>query len=124
MQLLRPSLCCEFLPLHNCQMCANMIPADSLMGLRSWPLLVLHLRSGLMLLGRVGSSLCGEGWSPVTRFKHGSTPRLCVYSFQTTSGDFVTLNAPFYIHFIFFPDRSIPFGVTGRMLESIPAACG
>lgn len=50
-----------------------MIPADSLTGLRLWPLLVLHLRSGLMRLGRVGSCLCEEWWSPVTRFKHGNT---------------------------------------------------
>lgn len=73
-----PSLGCEFLPLQNCLMCANMIPADSLTGLCLWPLLVLHLRSGLMLLGRVGSRW-SEGWSPLTRFKLGSVQTKAVF---------------------------------------------
>lgn len=89
-----------------------------------WPLLVLHLRPGIMLLGRFGSGLCEKGWTPVTGSNHGNWPNLEVYSFQTTFGIFLTSTAPLYIHFLYFLDCFIPFGVTGRALESLPAAMG
>lgn len=80
-QLLHPSLCCAPLPLKKCQMCVNIIQADSLRGPHWWPLLVLHLRARLMLVGRVGSSLC-EG-SPVMGSKQGNRPSLTAQSFKT-----------------------------------------
>lgn len=77
-----------------------------------------------MLLGRFGSGLCEKGWTPVTGSNHGNWPNLEVYSFQTTFGDSLTSTAPLYIHFLYFLDCFIPFGVTGRALGSIPAAMG
>lgn len=60
----------------------------------------------------------------MTGSNHGNWPNLEVYSFQTTFGDSLTSTAPLYIHFLYFLDCFIPFGVTGRALGPIPAAMG
>lgn len=101
-QLLRPSLCCALLPLKKCQMCVNVIQADSLRRQPWWPLLVLHLRAGLMLVGRVGSSLC-EGWRPMTGSKHGNRQSLTAQSFKTTVLIFFNLTCTtLYIYYYIF----------------------
>lgn len=98
-RLLHPSLCCAPLPLRKCQMGVNMIQADSLRGPHRGPLLVLHLRAGLMLVGRVGSRLC-EGLSPVTESKQGNSNSKLLR--QQLYFLFLIWPAPPYIHFLVF----------------------
>lgn len=79
------------------------------------PLLVLHLWAGLMLVGRVGSSLC-EGWNPVMVSKHGIRPSLTAQSFKTRVLIFFFFFKSDLHHFIF------PFLSSSLLFCSVAAA--
>lgn len=108
----------------------NMIQADSLRGgPHRWPLLVLHLRAGLMLAGRVGSRLC-EGLSPVTESKQGNSnskllrQQLCFLFFNLTCTTFVFTFLSSSLLFCSVAAGSLVIGSSLNSIFNLPTGAG